>query len=70
MTSTERNSTSTSALLKKLKSSCTQLIGLDQDRIDTATLTTVRKELVKAYATWCPVNILRLLVPDPPYTLK
>ncbi|KAH9968243.1 armadillo-type protein [Russula dissimulans] len=71
---------STDALLKKLKNLHTQLADLDQDRIDTATLATVRKELihntillhkdrgVKAYAACCLADILRLFAPDAPYT--
>ncbi|KAH9985602.1 armadillo-type protein [Russula vinacea] len=71
---------STDALLKKLKNLHTQLADLDQDRVDTATLATVRKELihntillhkdrgVKAYAACCLADILRLFAPDAPYT--
>ncbi|KAF8491907.1 armadillo-type protein [Russula emetica] len=71
---------STDALLKKLKNLHTQLADLDQDRIDTATLATVRKELVhntillhkdrgvKSYAACCLADILRLFAPDAPYT--
>ncbi|KAI0280430.1 armadillo-type protein [Russula aff. rugulosa BPL654] len=71
---------STDALLKKLKTLHTQLADLDQDRVDTATLATVRKELVhntillhkdrgvKAYAACCLADILRLFAPDAPYT--
>ncbi|KAI0251942.1 armadillo-type protein [Lactifluus subvellereus] len=71
---------STDALLKKLKNLHTQLAELDQDRVDTASLTTVRKELihntillhkdrgVKAYAACCLADILRLFAPDAPYT--
>ena len=71
---------STDALLKKLKSLHTQLAELDQDRVDTGTLATVRKELihntillhkdrgVKAFAACCLADILRLFAPDAPYT--
>ena len=71
---------STDALLKKLKNLHTLLADLDQDRVETATLTTVRKELihntillhkdrgVKAYAACCLADILRLFAPDAPYT--
>ncbi|KAI0305166.1 hypothetical protein B0F90DRAFT_1808987 [Multifurca ochricompacta] len=71
---------STDALLKKLKHLHTQLAELDQDRVETATLTTVRKELihntillhkdrgVKAYTACCLADILRLFAPDAPYT--
>ncbi|KAI9511424.1 armadillo-type protein [Russula earlei] len=72
-------SLSTDTLLKKLKTLHTQLAELDQDRVDTATLATVRKELihntillhkdrgVKAYAACCLADILRLFAPDAPY---
>ncbi|KAH9990948.1 armadillo-type protein [Russula compacta] len=71
---------STDALLKKLKNLHTQLAELDQDRVDTTTLTTARKDLihntillhkdrgVKAYAACCLADILRLFAPDAPYT--
>ncbi|KAF8271886.1 armadillo-type protein [Lactarius quietus] len=71
---------STDVLLKKLKNLHTQLAELDQDRVDTATLATVRKELthntillhkdrgVKAHAACCLADILRLFAPDAPYT--
>jgi len=71
---------STDALLKKLKSLHIQLAELDQDRVDTGTLATVRKELihntillhkdrgVKAFAACCLADILRLFAPDAPYT--
>ncbi|KAN0111727.1 Armadillo-type fold [Russula decolorans] len=71
---------STDALLKKLKNLHTQLADLDQERVDTATLATARKELVhntillhkdrgvKAYAACCLADILRLFAPDAPYT--
>lgn len=71
---------STDALLKKLKNLHTQLADLDQERVDTATLATVRKELihntillhkdrgVKAYTACCLADILRLFAPDAPYT--
>ncbi|KAI0264684.1 armadillo-type protein [Gloeopeniophorella convolvens] len=71
---------STDALLKKLKGLHTQLAELDQDRVDTSTLATARKELihntillhkdrgVKAYAACCLADILRLFAPDAPYT--
>jgi sister-chromatid-cohesion protein PDS5 len=71
---------STDVLLKKLKNLHTQLAELDQDRVDTALLATVRKELthntillhkdrgVKAHAACCLADILRLFAPDAPYT--
>lgn len=71
---------STDVLLKKLKNLHTQLAELDQDRVDTASLATVRKELthntillhkdrgVKAHAACCLADILRLFAPDAPYT--
>ena len=71
---------STDVLLKKLKNLHTQLAELDQDRVDIATLATVRKELthntillhkdrgVKAHAACCLADILRLFAPDAPYT--
>ncbi|KAG7091856.1 hypothetical protein E1B28_008258 [Marasmius oreades] len=71
---------STDALLKKLKALHTELASLDQEQIDTSSLSTVRKELisnsilhhkdrgVKAYAACCLADILRLYAPDAPYT--
>src|SRR6267154_3056294 len=71
---------STDALLKKLKNLHAQLADLDQERVDTATLATARKQLVntsillhkdrgvKAYAACCLADILRLYAPDAPYT--
>ncbi|KAF8582552.1 ARM repeat-containing protein [Ramaria rubella] len=71
---------STDALLKKLQTLHQELAETDQDRIDTKSLSTVRKELiqvqillhkdkgVKAYAACCLADILRLYAPDAPYT--
>ncbi|KAG6901443.1 hypothetical protein C0995_011956 [Termitomyces sp. Mi166 len=71
---------STDALLKKMKTLHTELAALDQDLVDTASLSSARKELVntsillhkdrgvKAYAACCLADILRLYAPDAPYT--
>ncbi|KAF8999085.1 armadillo-type protein [Cyathus striatus] len=71
---------STDALLKKLKTVHAQLAELDQDYVDTTSLSAVRKELVntslllhkdrgvKAYVACCLADILRLYAPDAPYT--
>lgn len=73
-------SLSTDALLKKIKALHTELAALDQEHVDVASLSTVRKELVntsillhkdrgvKAYAACCLADILRLYAPDAPYT--
>ncbi|KAK1222320.1 Sister chromatid cohesion protein pds5 [Marasmius sp. AFHP31] len=71
---------STDALLKKLKALHTELAALDQEQVDTSTLSNVRKDListsiflhkdrgVKAFAACCLADILRLYAPDAPYT--
>lgn len=71
---------STDTLLKKLKTLHTELADLDQETVDTSTLSGPRKELihqtillhkdrgVKAYAACCLADLLRLYAPDAPYT--
>ncbi|KAL0574121.1 Sister chromatid cohesion protein pds5 [Marasmius crinis-equi] len=71
---------STDALLKRLKALHTELAEMDQEQVDTSSLSTVRKDListsiflhkdrgVKAYAACCLADILRLYAPDAPYT--
>ncbi|KAF9818035.1 hypothetical protein IEO21_02996 [Rhodonia placenta] len=71
---------STDALLKKLKALHTELADMDQEHVDVASLSAVRKELintsvllhkdkgVKAYAACCIADLLRLYAPDAPYT--
>ena len=73
---------STDALLKKLKVLHTELAELDQENVDTKSLTPVCKEListpillhkdkgVKAYAACCIADLLRLYAPDAPYTAQ
>ncbi len=73
--------TTTDALLKKLKNLHEELSVLDQDRVDTKSLDSVRKELilnsilhhkdkgVKAYAACCLADILGLYAPEAPYTV-
>ncbi|KAK0480865.1 armadillo-type protein [Armillaria novae-zelandiae] len=73
--------TTTDALLKKLKNLHEELSVLDQDRVDTKSVDSVRKELilnpilhhkdrgVKAYAACCLVDILGLYAPEAPYTV-
>lgn len=70
----------TDALQKKLKTLCTELQEMDQDNVDTNSLSSIRKEListsillhkdrgVKAYAACCLADLLRLYAPDAPYT--
>lgn len=70
----------TDVLLKKLKILHKELQDLDQENIDTKTLTTVKDDLikhsillhkdagVKAYAACCIAELLRLYAPDAPYT--
>ncbi|KAF8624977.1 hypothetical protein AX15_005612 [Amanita polypyramis BW_CC] len=70
----------TDALLKKLKTLHSQLTALEQEHVDVASLSNIRKELVntsvllhrdrgvKAYAACCLADILRLYAPDAPYT--
>ncbi|KAI0790526.1 armadillo-type protein [Abortiporus biennis] len=67
-------------LQKKLKALHTELASLDQELVDTNSLSSVRKELinpsillhkdrgVKAYAACCLADLLRLYAPDAPYT--
>ena len=57
-----------------------ELCGIDQENIDTKSLSSIRKELidksillhrdkgVKAYAACCMADLLRLYAPDAPYT--
>ncbi|TCD68846.1 hypothetical protein EIP91_009560 [Steccherinum ochraceum] len=71
---------STDALLKKLKVLHKELADMDQELVDTQSLSGVRKELVnksillhkdrgvKAYAACCLADLLRLYAPDAPYT--
>ncbi|KAH8102266.1 armadillo-type protein [Cristinia sonorae] len=71
---------STDALLKKLKALHKELADMDQEVVDTQSLSGVRKELVnksillhkdrgvKAYAACCLSDLLRLYAPDAPYT--
>ncbi len=68
------------ALQKKLKALHNELAEMDQEHVDTHSLSTVRKELihptillhkdkgVKAYAACCLADLLRLYAPDAPYT--
>lgn len=68
------------ALIKKLKTLHSELAEMDQEIVDVASLSSVRKELisssimlhkergVKAYAACCLADILRLYAPDAPYT--
>lgn len=68
------------ALQKKLKSLHNELAEMDQEQVDTHSLSTVRKELihptillhkdkgVRAYAACCLADLLRLYAPDAPYT--
>lgn len=70
----------TDGLQKRMKSLQTELAAMDQDVVDTASLNTVRKDLmntsillhkdrgVKAYAACCLADLLRLYAPDAPYT--
>ena len=72
--------TTTDVLQKKLKALHTELAAMDQETVDTHSLSTVRKELmtptillhkdrgVKAYAACCLADLLRLYAPDAPYT--
>lgn len=71
---------STDALQKKLKALHKELSEMDQEHVDTKSLSSVRKELinnsilhhkdrgVKAYAACCLADLLRLYAPDAPYT--
>lgn len=71
---------STDVLLKKLKALQEELADMDQERVDTKSLSMVRKELiqtslllhkdkgVKAYVACCLADLLRLYAPDAPYT--
>lgn len=68
-------------LIKRLKALHNELASLDQEGIDTESLSTVRKDLieptllvhkdkaVKAYVACCLADLLRLYAPDAPYTL-
>lgn len=70
----------TDLLLKKLQTLHQELAEIEQERIDTKSLSSVRKELiqpqillhkdkgVKAYAACCLADLLRLYAPDAPYT--
>ncbi|KIY45059.1 hypothetical protein FISHEDRAFT_50101 [Fistulina hepatica ATCC 64428] len=70
---------STDALLKKLKTLQGELAAMDQETVDTNSLSTARKELinqsiilhrdkgVKACAACCIADLLRLYAPDAPY---
>lgn len=70
----------TDLLLKKLQSLHQELAEIEQERVDTKSLSSVRKELiqpqiilhkdkgVKAYAACCLADLLRLYAPDAPYT--
>ncbi|PPQ74839.1 hypothetical protein CVT26_005219 [Gymnopilus dilepis] len=70
----------TDTLLTKLKTLHTQLAALDQENVDTSSLSTARSELihtslllhkdrgVKAYTACCLADILRLYAPEAPYT--
>ena len=70
----------TDALQKRMKALQTELAAMDQDVVNTASLNTVRKDLmntsillhkdrgVKAYAACCLADLLRLYAPDAPYT--
>lgn len=76
---TTKNST-TDALQKKLKALHAELATMDQETVDTSSLSSVRKDLintsillhkdrgVKAYAACCLADLLRLYAPDAPYT--
>ena len=71
---------SADTLLKKLQSLHQELAEIEQERVDTKSLSAVRKELiqaqillhkdkgVKAYAACCLADLLRLYAPDAPYT--
>ena len=71
---------STDALQKKLKALHAELAEMEQEHVDTSSLSAVRKELVntsillhrdrgvKAYAACCLADLLRLYAPDAPYT--
>ncbi|KAI0047729.1 cohesin-associated protein Pds5 [Auriscalpium vulgare] len=71
---------STDLLLKKLRALHTELAALDQDRVDTNTLSAARTQLihtslllhkdrgVKAFTACCLADLLRLYAPDAPYT--
>ena len=71
---------SADVLLKKLQTLHQELAETEQERVDTKSLSTVRKELiqaqillhkdkgVKAYAACCLADLLRLYAPDAPYT--
>ncbi|KAG7446844.1 cohesin-associated protein Pds5 [Guyanagaster necrorhizus] len=73
--------TTTDALLKKLKNLHEELSVLDQDRVDTKSLDSVRRELilnsilhhkdkgVRAYAACCLADVLGLYAPEAPYTV-
>lgn len=73
-------SLSTDVLQKKLKALHKELADMDQELVDTQSLSAVRKELinnsillhkdrgVKAYAACCMADLLRLYAPDAPYT--
>jgi sister chromatid cohesion protein PDS5 len=70
----------TDLLLKKLQSLHQELAEIEQERVDTKSLSSVRKDLiqpqillhkdkgVKAYAACCLADLLRLYAPDAPYT--
>ncbi|CAH7672632.1 armadillo-type protein [Phakopsora pachyrhizi] len=69
-------------LIKRLSSLLDELMSLDQDLVDTESLSTVRDELirppllvhkdktVKALVACCLADLLRLYAPDAPYTLS
>ncbi|KLO11387.1 ARM repeat-containing protein [Schizopora paradoxa] len=71
---------STDAFLKKLKALHEELASLEQENVDTKSLSPVNREListsillhkdrgVKAYAACCLSDLLRLFAPDAPYT--
>ena len=68
------------ALQKKLKALHNELAEMDQEHVDTHSLSTVRKELVhptillhkdrgvRTYTACCLADLLRLYAPDAPYT--
>ncbi|GJE86522.1 hypothetical protein PsYK624_026020 [Phanerochaete sordida] len=76
---TTKNST-TDALQKKLKALHTELAAMDQESVDTSSLSKVSRDListsillhkdrgVKAYAACCLADLLRLYAPDAPFT--